>query len=518
MSGDPQATARAAAEASDRAPHDAGAALHAAEMLLRADDPSRAVAYAERAVAIDPASGRAPRVLSGMLDAAGRRTEAIAAARQSLGREPDAGDTQLHLAGLLALDRCWPEALDLLFAYVATSAGDARGWRLLSSVLQQTGRLEQAADAARKACGADPDEIEYRLNLASLLSARGLYTDALETLIGDGPAVWRCRAEIYAVLGDLSAALRAAEQAVALSPEDAESQAALRHVAGMCGVPQRAETEPPPPPRRPRLELAPSGFAEDVATRGRVIYAIMLREIHTRFGHTRLGYLWAFLEPIGHLATLGVVFAALNHAPPPVGDNLFLFYITGLIPFLMFSHVAQHVMQVADDGNAMLRLPVIKRTDVMLAQGLLQLATEICVGLVIFSVAGLLGEQVVPGDILTVIESISLLGTVALGVGAVNMTIQGFVRSYDTSFAALIRLMYFGSGIYYSPIAMPDWIRSWLVWNPVLQGIEFFRSGFYPQYAPHWLDVPYLATWAVGSVGLGFALERATRARMAVMA
>jgi capsular polysaccharide transport system permease protein len=59
-------------------------------------------------------------------------------------------------------------------------------------------------------------------------------------------------------------------------------------------------------------------------------------------------------------------------------------------------------------------------------------------------------------------------------------------------------------------------VRDTLAWNPVLQGVELFRSGFFPQYEPHWLDVNYLLVWVVASVGIGFALERSLRARMVV--
>ena len=36
--------------------------------------------------------------------------------------------------------------------------------------------------------------------------------------------------------------------------------------------------------------------------------ALVLRELKTRFGHFRLGYLWIFAEPIAHVAVLSAVF------------------------------------------------------------------------------------------------------------------------------------------------------------------------------------------------------------------
>jgi ABC-type polysaccharide/polyol phosphate export permease len=94
------------------------------------------------------------------------------------------------------------------------------------------------------------------------------------------------------------------------------------------------------------------------------------------------------------------------------------------------------------------------------------------------------------------------------------MVVAGLYPSYETFYNSVIRLFYFTSGIYYTPIRMPEWVREILVWNPLLQGVEFFRSGFYHQYNPHWLDVNYLLTWVMASLCIGFALERALRGRM----
>jgi len=257
-------------------------------------------------------------------------------------------------------------------------------------------------------------------------------------------------------------------------------------------------------------------MAEDIATRWRVIFAIMRRDIRTRFGQTKLGYFWAIMEPIGHLMTLGTVFYFLQHAQPPIGENLFLFYITGLVPFLMFSHVSHDIMNSSEVNNAMMLLPIVKRTDLMVANGLRQFGTELCVGSIIFSTAGVLGQRCVPADLLTAAAAIVSLWLLAIGIGAFNLVVVEMFPSYDVFYNALIRVLYVASGIYYSPIGMPPWVRDILVWNPILQGVEFFRTGFYPQYDPHWLDVSYLWIWIIASILIGFALERTMRPRMVI--
>jgi tetratricopeptide (TPR) repeat protein len=531
LSGEPDypALARAAAEEAQARPLDPGVLLHAAEMHLRAGEPEAAAGFARQAVAAAPASFRARRTLSGILDATGQRAEAIDAALQAVRLDPAEPEARLHLGGMLAAERRWREAAEHLAAHVAGPAATPRGWRLLSSVLHQAGQADRALDAAQRAIAADPNEIEYRLHLVSLLTARARYAQALEevaTALAQAPGeaqAWRARSGVLAATDRLAEALAAAERAAELAPEDQACAANLAHVRALCAIPAGQTGEPSEWAVRPRRTgpvrpaRQPPGFAGALTERWRVVHAIMLRDIRTKFGHTRLGYLWAVMEPISHLLTLGAVFFTLNSSPPPLGDNLFLYYVTGLVPFLMFSHVSHDVMNAAEANGVMLQLPVVKRTDVMAAQALRQFATEIVVGLVIFGCGGLLGLATLPADLLTAGCGIVLLWLLATGIGACNLVIAGCLRSYETFYAAAVRLLYFSSGIYYSPMTMPDWVREILAWNPVLQGIELFRSGYYAQYDPHWLDVRYLLAWILCSLLLGFSAERALRPRVLVV-
>jgi capsular polysaccharide transport system permease protein len=522
---DYQALAREAVATAEQKPRDVAVLLRAAMLLLRASDIGRSERFARDALAVDPADFRALRTLSGILDAAGKRTEAVSVGNKAIGIAPANAEVRLHVGAMLAAERRWREAAEHLSVHVVSSEATPTGWRLLSSVLQQAGNPGRAVDAARQSVIAAPDNIEYHLNLVSLLNASALHDQALNaayTALVKEPAnavVWRTLSGVHAALGQLAEALRAAERAVELAGDDPECRTHLNYVTRLCALPvviQDAVTWTVARRATARFgaERRPPTLSEDIATRWRVIYAIMLRDIRTRFGHTRLGYFWAIMEPITHLMTLGVVFYVLNHAPPPVGDNLFLFYITGLVPFLMFSHMSHGVMGATESNNVMLQLPIVKRTDIIVAHALRQFATELCVGGIIFSVAALLGQRGVPADPLTAMAAIGLLGLLAVGIGAVNVVIAEAFPAYETLYSALIRLFYVASGIYYSPISMPDWARDILTCSPILQGIEFFRSGFYPQYDPHWVDVNYLLIWVVASIGIGFALERALRARM----
>jgi Tfp pilus assembly protein PilF len=166
---DYQNLARQAVATAESQPQDVAVLLHAAMMLLHAGDTERSKRFARAALSVDPASFSALRTLSGILDATGERTEAISVGKEAIGIAPANTEIRLHVGAMLAAEQQWREAAEHLSIHVVSPAATPMGWRLLSSVLHHAGNTGRAADAARQAVTADPNNTEYRLNLASLL-------------------------------------------------------------------------------------------------------------------------------------------------------------------------------------------------------------------------------------------------------------------------------------------------------------------------------------------------------------
>jgi capsular polysaccharide transport system permease protein len=430
-------------------------------------------------------------------------------------------------SSILINQKLYQEALEHLSVHAAMPDCTPVGLHLAAVALRALGRIERAIQAAQKAVAMAPETIEFQLSLASLLMSRARFGDAItvlgtaQALAPDDALIHRTASGAHQALGDVAASLQEAEAAVHLAPDNEEYARHLHALKGTLGL----LVPPPEPPdqdflawaqparrRRPKPHGRP--IMAQARERLRIIHALMIRDIHTRHSRAALGYFWAIFEPISHLLTLGVMFAYLNTAPPPIGNSLFEFYCSGLLPYLMFSHIQHGVMQARNTAGSLLSLPAIRTTDVILAKTALELATELLVGAIVFSAFGLAGYQAMPESFPRAMAAILLMALLALGIGTTNMVIQNFLHSWDALFQMLIRLLYFASGIYYSPISMPDFARNILQWNPVLQGIELFRTGFFPQYQPFWLKPWYFLGCVFVSLAIGFALEKITRRLM----
>jgi ABC-type polysaccharide/polyol phosphate export permease len=245
-----------------------------------------------------------------------------------------------------------------------------------------------------------------------------------------------------------------------------------------------------------------------------VIHALIIRETRTRFGDSKLGYGWALLEPIAHILMLSLVFAVLMRGRPPIGEEFFIFYYTGIIPYHMFVHTSSSMTYAIASNGSLLQLPLVGTFDVLMARGLLELLTDTLVAVILLAGFGALGLGALPQDCAGVSVSLLVVWLLGCGCGFLNAVINAFAKSWDKIWAQLTRLLYFCSGIFYVPGMMPEWIRDILAWNPILHAVDWFRSSFFREYEPHWLDRSYLVMAAVVTLLAGLGLERGLQRRL----
>jgi capsular polysaccharide transport system permease protein len=266
--------------------------------------------------------------------------------------------------------------------------------------------------------------------------------------------------------------------------------------------------------RAPRPPRPPPGLIDRLRSQRRVIRALIIRETRTRFADSRLGYGWALLEPILHIALLSATFAVLMHGRPPIGSDFFIFYYTGLIPYHVFVHASTGMSHAVIGNIPLLQLPPVASFDVIAARGLVEVMTDVIVAVMLLAAFLATGARAMPDDLWASLLAFLVIAAFGCGVGYVNAVVTVLWRSWEKAYAQLARLLYFISGIFYVPGMMPDWVRYILVWNPLLHAIDWFRAGFFEIYRPHWLDRSYLAIVAIVSLFLGLALHRLLRRRL----
>ena len=151
----------------------------------------------------------------------------------------------------------------------------------------------------------------------------------------------------------------------------------------------------------------------------RVLYALMLREMITRYGRSPAGYLWALAEPVAFIALLWLVFSQISHQPP-IGTSFPLFYATGYVAFYWVNDIADVTGRAVHVNRPLLAFPPITPLDTILARFCLQVLTVFVVAVVVLGGMVMMTHGGVAVDLRPLMLAFGLASALGLGLGTLN--------------------------------------------------------------------------------------------------
>ena len=246
----------------------------------------------------------------------------------------------------------------------------------------------------------------------------------------------------------------------------------------------------------------------------RVIHASILREARTRFGRSKLGYFWALFEPMAYMLTLLAIFSAMERGTPITGAGLAMFFLSAIIPWLMFSRISGAVSRAIKSSKALLTYPQVKGVDIMLALVILEFSTLFLVAIIYLLGASYLGGVVSIERPFEVVLALFLVSSLGLGFGLLSSTARLYWSAYGNFQSALMRVMFFTSGKFFIAGTMPVMLQEWLWYNPLLHIVEWIRSAFFGGFESQFYDLRYPFMVALVMLFLGLASERLSRYRL----
>lgn len=245
----------------------------------------------------------------------------------------------------------------------------------------------------------------------------------------------------------------------------------------------------------------------------RVIWALLLREVITRFGRRNLGVLWLVAEPA--LFTLGVTalwtIGGLSHG---TSIPVVAFAITGYSSVLMWRNTVSHCLNAVQGNINLLYHRNVQPIDVFAARIALELggATGSFLLLTTFFIA--IERMQPPADPLLVLWGWLMLAwfgaSLALLIGAATVFGE-LVRRLWTPTAYLLFPL---SGAAYMVDWLPPQVREWALLLPMVHGVEMLREGFFGDVVPAHYDMAYMATINLCLMFFGLVLLRLAARRI----
>jgi capsular polysaccharide transport system permease protein len=244
----------------------------------------------------------------------------------------------------------------------------------------------------------------------------------------------------------------------------------------------------------------------------RVLFALVMREMTTRFGRSWAGYLWALIEPVGFIALLSLAFSQIAHSPP-VGRSFALFYATGYVTFGFYNDIAALTGRAVQVNRPLLSFPAVTALDTVLARFLLQVLTGFAVAAAVFGgILAVFAEPVALAPV-PLIAAAGLAALLGLGVGLVNVSLFALSKGWELAYGVISRPLFLVSAVFFTFESLPAFAREILWWNPLVHVVGLVRAGFYPVYDASYVSVAYVGSLALGltAAGLGLMLVFARR-------
>lgn len=237
----------------------------------------------------------------------------------------------------------------------------------------------------------------------------------------------------------------------------------------------------------------------------RVTAALIIRETAARYGNKPGGYIWAFIDPLGHVVLMTFVYSAIARTPP-LGTDFILFFATGYMPFAAYQGMSAFIAAAIRANKNLFSYPIVAPIDAVVSRYILQLLTSALVTILIFAICTSEPKHLHSLEMGPVVASFALASLLGLAVGLINIPLFNDFPLWEKIFTLINRPLFMLSGILLLPDALPSPVSDVLLCNPIVHIVMLFRTGFYPEYYATGLDIGYAVdfTAVLAFTGMAF--------------
>jgi ABC-type polysaccharide/polyol phosphate export permease len=250
-----------------------------------------------------------------------------------------------------------------------------------------------------------------------------------------------------------------------------------------------------------------TSLSDSLRIQARVISALLMREILTRYGRHNIGFLWLFVEPM--IFTLGVTalwtFAGLKH-----GSNLPIaaFALTGYSSVLVWRNMPGRLCSAIEPNLALMYHRNVKVMDIFAARLLLEGTGATISFIILGSIFTAIGWMNPPEDIVKVIQGWFMLiwfgVSLAILIGAWSSRSEIVDKIWHPAAYLLFPL----SGAAFMVDWLPHAAQKFVLYLPMVHGVELLREGYFGSAVHAQYDIAYMAVICLCLNVLGLAMLR----------
>jgi capsular polysaccharide transport system permease protein len=238
-----------------------------------------------------------------------------------------------------------------------------------------------------------------------------------------------------------------------------------------------------------------------------VINALLLREIITRYGRHNIGFFWLFVEPMMFtlgVATLWIVTGMSHHSDLPI----VAFALTGYSTVLLWRNMPSRCIGSIMANSSLMSHRNVRMMDIFLSRVLLE-AIGASISFASLAIVFWWFDVIaLPENLFKVICGwllVSWFGaSLAIALGALYEQSEMVEKIWHPAAYLLFPL----SGAAFLVEQLPDELRSFVLWFPMVNGVELIRDGYFGSKFNADYSVSYMITFNLALTFLAVTQER----------
>jgi len=247
----------------------------------------------------------------------------------------------------------------------------------------------------------------------------------------------------------------------------------------------------------------------------RVIHALMIRELHTRFGRENIGFLWIMVEPLLFAGLVAIMWRFMK-GPEEHGIGIIAFVVTGYIPITLFRHGIARSVVVFTANGSLLYHRQIKIIDFIISRFLIEMLGGMMAYVFIASILIYFDEFPIPADIGLLIAGWMVYALFSFSLCLIIAPLSEMSDALEKFIPVTTYIMLPFSGLFTLASWLTPTMRDYLLWSPFVHGMEMMRKGIWGDQITAYYNVwnPIIASAIIAAIGL--ALCRRVRRTLSV--
>tara|TARA_R100000365_G_C2745284_1_gene74085 strand:- start:1324 stop:2106 length:783 start_codon:yes stop_codon:yes gene_type:complete len=256
-------------------------------------------------------------------------------------------------------------------------------------------------------------------------------------------------------------------------------------------------------------------FSQGLHVQVKVVQALIMRELVTRFGRDNIGFLWIMVEPLLFAGLVGLVWTIVG-GHDRVGMSVIAFVATGYIPLTFLRHSFGRSAKIFMSNSALLYHRQVKVLDFIFVRVSIEaigaMAAYIFAGIVLY----FFGSVNAPANVGAIILGWCVYVFFVVSVATVLAPLSEMSEVVEKLVPLSVYVSIPFSGVFNLAAWLSPQMRDALMWSPLVSGMELMRYGAFGDVITPYYDLTRALGVSFTCLLVGLTLCRRVRRTMTV--